>query len=169
MKCDVCSERVATVHLTEIVNKQKRELHLCEDCAREKGVSVKPILLGVEATSQTVAHPPMVSKTKIVLQADKLSGVSCPVCGTTFAEFRSSGRLGCPNDYMAFKRGLVPILDKIHGQIEHTGKVPAYMSERIERHREVATLRKELNEAIQKEAYERAAELRDRIYELEER
>jgi protein arginine kinase activator len=169
MKCDVCSERVATVHLTEIVNKQKRELHLCEDCAREKGVSVKPMLMGVEVTSQSISHPPMVSKTKIVLHADKLAGVSCPVCGTTFAEFRSSGRLGCPNDYMAFKRGLVPILDKIHGHVEHTGKVPAHMSERLQRHREVTKLRKELNEAIQQEEYERAAELRDRIYELEER
>jgi hypothetical protein len=37
MTCDLCSKNEATVHLSEVINDQTRELHLCEACAREKG------------------------------------------------------------------------------------------------------------------------------------
>ena len=40
MKCDICKEREATVHLTEVINDRVTKLHLCEECAREKGVDV---------------------------------------------------------------------------------------------------------------------------------
>ena len=41
MKCQIC-ENPATVHLTDIVNKKKRELHLCEQCARERNLIPEP-------------------------------------------------------------------------------------------------------------------------------
>ena len=62
----------------------------------------------------------------------------------------------------------MPLLDKIHGHVEHKGKVPAHVHERLARQKEIAGLREELNRAIQREEYERAAELRDQIYKLEE-
>jgi protein arginine kinase activator len=165
MKCDSCNENVATVHLTEIVNKKKKELHLCEECAREKGVSVKAQFL----PQPEEAPAPALPVEKPAARVDDPS-VACPVCGLTFAEFRASGRLGCANDYVAFKKGLVPLLEKIHGHvIEHKGKVPAHVGERLERQKKVAALRQALGKAIQKEEYERAAELRDQIYELEGR
>jgi protein arginine kinase activator len=34
MKCQFCSN-TATVHVTNIVNLKKRQVHLCEDCARQ--------------------------------------------------------------------------------------------------------------------------------------
>jgi protein arginine kinase activator len=164
MKCDACQENVATVHLTEIVNKKKKELHLCEECAREKGVSVKAQFL------PSPAAEPAEASEKPVIAREGEANLACPVCGLTFAEFRASGRLGCANDYLAFKKGLVPLLEKIHGrEVEHKGKVPAHIGERLERQKKVADLRQALNQAIQKEEYEKAAELRDRIYELEER
>ncbi len=86
----------------------------------------------------------------------------------TFARFRASGRLGCANDYVAFRRGLEPLLEKIHGSAEHRGRVPTQVSRRLERRKRVSQLREELNRAIQAEEYERAAELRDQIYALEE-
>ena len=177
MKCEACDKATATVHLTEIVNKKKRELHLCEDCAREKGVSVKAAFSVDMAEKAEPKAPPSAIVSGAIEKAqagalqrvDDLAATSCPVCGLTFAEFRASGRLGCANDYMAFKKGLVPLLEKIHGQVEHKGKVPAHVGERIERQRKVAELRTKLNAAIQKEEYERAAELRDQIYKLEEK
>ena len=51
--CESCHQNLATVHLTEIVQKTKKETHLCEECAREKGVtydaefSVKDFLGGL--------------------------------------------------------------------------------------------------------------------------
>ncbi|HVY61553.1 MAG TPA: UvrB/UvrC motif-containing protein [Planctomycetota bacterium] len=177
MKCEACDKAQATVHLTEIVNKKKRELHLCEECAREKGVSVKAVFSAdlaekphaKAAGAGEVTGAIEKAQPSALQRVDDLASTSCPVCGLTFAEFRASGRLGCANDYMAFKKGLVPLLEKIHGSVEHRGKVPAHVGERIERQRKVAELRQKLNAAIQKEEYEVAASLRDEIYKLEDK
>src|SRR5438105_1675381 len=171
MKCEACDKGQATVHLTEIVNKKKRELHLCEECAREKGVSVKAAFTPADLAEKPAAKPSVEISGALekaspgaLQRVDDLSSTSCPVCGLTFAEFRASGRLGCANDYLAFKKGLVPLLEKIHGTVEHKGKVPAHVGERLERQRKLAELRQRLNQAIQKEEYEKAAQLRDETY-----
>jgi protein arginine kinase activator len=133
-------------------------------------VSVKSAIVAESAGGQgTVANPPVVAPPKPVVAPEVVAWPSCPVCGLSFADVRSTGRLGCANCYTAFKRGLLPLLDKIHGQTEHRGKVPAQAHRRQERQRQVVELRRRLNEAIQKEAYEDAARLRDEIYSLEER
>jgi len=49
----------------------------------------------------------------------------------------------------------------------HTGKVPLRQAGRLRIERELERLRQELQEAIGKEEYERAAVLRDRIRMLE--
>ena len=163
MICEACNQNVATVHLTEIVNKTKKELHLCEECARSKGVSVKSQF----SVSDLLGN--LVNQSMQQKEPQQLPGVTCEVCGITFAEFRSCGRLGCANDYTAFKKGLLPLIEKIHGHTQHSGKVPRSVGRRLQRQKELTTLRDDLAKAIQKEEYERAAELRDRIYELEER
>jgi len=172
MKCALCNQNVATVHLTEIFNKVKREIHLCEQCAREKGFATKIPFWATELPEKKPAAPqePPAAPQKVQAQgpADELAG-ACPVCNLTFAEFRANGRLGCANDYTVFRKGLVPLLEKIHGGCEHRGKVPAHFEERLERQKKVATLRQALHRAIQTEAYEDAARLRDEIRALEER
>jgi protein-arginine kinase activator protein McsA len=91
----------------------------------------------------------------------------CPACGLTFADFRASGRLGCHQDYEHFKKQLLPLLEKIHGATQHTGKIPLRLGQRVEKQKVLTALRKDLNAAIQREEYERAAELRDKIKVLE--
>jgi protein arginine kinase activator len=180
MKCESCDKAQATVHLTEIVNKKKRELHLCEECAAQRGLSIKTAFVDISekgaGEKEVLSLPAAELKGALekappaaLQKVDDLSGTSCPVCGLTFGEFRASGRLGCANDYMAFKRGLVPLLEKIHGQVEHKGKVPAHVGERLERQKRLADLRQRLSQAIQREEYEQAAVLRDEIYKLEDR
>ena len=51
MQCDVCGNKKATVHLTEIVDEQMTELHLCEDCARQKSVQMEQ-QFGLSRTSK---------------------------------------------------------------------------------------------------------------------
>ncbi len=41
MMCDICGKKKATVHLTEIVDEQMSEMHLCEECARQKSVQME--------------------------------------------------------------------------------------------------------------------------------
>ena len=36
MLCEKCNKNPATVHVTKIINNNNTELHLCEDCARER-------------------------------------------------------------------------------------------------------------------------------------
>ncbi len=180
MICESCHQNLATVHLTEIVAKQKKELHLCEDCAREKGdvfkghFSVHDFLGGLTGDQKGAAAAGDKKKTgekKEAAPAKAKAPVSdtgpCPACGLTFPEFKASGRLGCFNDYEHFKKDLLPLLEKIHGATQHTGRVPSSVGQKLETQKVLTALRKDLNLAVQREEYERAAELRDKIKNLE--
>lgn len=161
--CERCNENKATVHLTRIEQKKKREFHLCETCARQQGVlSVKggfsvQGFLDELAESGTTKSTPAAPKTP-----------PCPSCGLTWATFRTTGRLGCPEDYEHFQSELVPLIEKIHEKSQHVGKVPATLSERLDRRQLIAGLRAEQERAIAEENYEKAAELRDRLALLED-
>ena len=165
MLCQNCHKRAATVHLTEIVNNTKREIHLCEECAQAKGVAIKSQIQGVDlpeffgqlAESQGESAPGRGSE----------EDLKCEVCGLTFEAFRNMGKFGCPNDFIAFKQGLLGLLERIHGSTQHRGKVPSRATERIAQQKELMQLREELKQAVATEAYERAAEIRDRVHKLE--
>ncbi|MBI3725457.1 UvrB/UvrC motif-containing protein [bacterium] len=170
MICESCQKNTATVHLTEIVQKQKKELHLCEDCARDKGDS---IVKGTFSVNEYLGNLADAAKKKAEKGGEKTRAKPaveigpCPACGLTFPDFKASGRLGCYNDYEHFKRELLPLLEKIHGATQHTGRVPSQVGTKMEKQKLLAILRKDLNQAIQREEYERAAELRDKIKNVE--
>ncbi len=161
IQCQVCKKNIATVHLTEILKGKKREIHLCEECAGKKGVafksgfSIQDLLSGLagSAAAQEMA---------------KMQQIKCPICGLSYLDFRQHGRLGCATDYTVFKEGLIPLLEKIHGSTEHLGKIPAKSGEAHQAGRELLELRQELKQAVDREDYEKAAALRDRIRTLEE-
>ncbi|MCY3714286.1 MAG: UvrB/UvrC motif-containing protein [Gemmatimonadetes bacterium] len=92
---------------------------------------------------------------------------SCPQCGLSASEFGESGQLGCAACYRAFKETLVPLFKQIHGNEFHRGKVPVSDPSRQKTRRELIDLRRALKKAVGREAYEQAADLRDRINELE--
>ena len=159
-KCDICG-REAKVHLTEIIDGQKLEKHLCEECAASEGATVK-------------AHLPISEiLEELVLQSaagKELGELKCDVCGMSFLEFRQGGLLGCPNDYKAFESVLVRLLERAQeGGSYHVGKIPPGATEPERQQAELLRLQGQLKEAVTHEQYERAAELRDRIKELEER
>jgi len=158
MLCQHCKKKAATFHVTEIIGNEKKEIHLCEDCAREKNVALPSGSLNDFLTGLLEAHAEK--------EIPELTGITCPVCGITYAEFRSSGGLGCSRDYNVFKKGLLPFLERIHGSTRHRGKVPLNAGKGMENARKLIHLRRELNKAIDTEEYEKAARLRDEIYEL---
>ncbi len=155
MICEVCREEVATVHLTEIVNNTKKEIHLCETCAQKKGVAIH-------------SHVKNVSIPEFFGQlTQEVSEPKCPQCGIDFGEFRNSGKLGCPHDFEVFRDEIEELLEKIHGSTQHRGKVPSRVNTLIRRQKELEDLRTELSSAVEREEYEHAAEIRDRIHNLE--
>lgn len=162
MKCQRCS-KPATIHITEIVEGDYVELHLCEEHARQQLSSEsegEASSIGAKAMAKFAK-----SESKSVREMDQQT---CPVCGISFREFRSGGRLGCPHDYEAFKKELIPLLENIHGETHHSGKVPKRVPANSRRHTELIQLRQALREAVAAEKYEDAAHLRDRIQHLEE-
>jgi len=121
MKCCVCKEREATVHLTQIVGDKMQKLDLCEECARSKGVndptgfSLADLLLGLGASQE-------------MEQATKGGELKCPQCGFSQADFKKLGRFGCPECYETFSEGLDNLLKTMHKGTRHVGKVPAAFS-----------------------------------------
>ena len=159
VKCQSCS-RPATVHLTDIVNGHKKETHLCEECA-EKQQLLKDQDLNLSAILQTVLPP------QLGPSADELNRLTCPVCGIKYMEFKAEGRLGCPHDYSVFRGALTPLLERIHRAAQHVGKVPHVAEQKQARHAEIVELRRQLRSAVEAEAYEDAARLRDLLRQKE--
>lgn len=156
MKCDLCP-KVATLHVTEIVDGEATERHLCEDCGH--------------TYLENVASPPTEPVTSGGLSESELESLEtliCPTCKLTFREFRSQGRLGCADCYTAFQGELVPLLENIHGETQHVGKFPKRTPDNSRRRFELARLRNELRTAVNEENYEQAARLRDEIHILEQ-
>ncbi|RPH82171.1 MAG: DNA helicase UvrBC, partial [Planctomycetaceae bacterium] len=92
----------------------------------------------------------------------------CPVCGISFFEFRNSGRLGCPYDYTHFEKELEPLLINIHDSSVHRGKQPHRAAVSADSQARLIRLRREMEEAIEREDYELASSLRDQIRQLED-
>jgi protein arginine kinase activator len=155
-KCQKC-HNPATLHITEILaENQFEELHLCEQCANKYLYEPQ--------------QKPAFSKGGAEAREDEgpFSQNVCPTCGIKFVEFRNTGRLGCPHDYQSFREELLPLLENIHGETRHCGKVPRRLPQNKEMQSELIQLRSRLKQAVTKEDYEEAARIRDKIKQLEE-
>jgi len=158
VKCQFCS-KPATVHLTDIVENKKREMHLCQSCAESQQL-LKQQDLNLPAILQSLIGQHLGG------QSDALARLTCPACGIKYMEFRAQGRLGCPHDYSVFRSGLEPLLQRIHRSTRHIGKSPRKIVS-PGRHAELVELRRLLQAAVEAEAYEEAAHLRDLLRQKE--
>jgi protein arginine kinase activator len=166
MKCQKCA-KLATFHITDIERGTPREYHFCDEHARQH-------LTPSESDSESA--PPMGELAKKLIgnapggssrepsPADKQS---CPNCQITFLEFRNSGRLGCPYDYEVFRDELMPLLENIHDETRHSGKVPKRAPRNSQHQTTLIQLRNELKRAVAAEDYESAARVRDKIRTIE--
>ena len=164
MQCQVCQKKEATIHLTEITDGVRSEMHLCEHCAQDEGIAIKSQLSINELLSGLLATQP----TDDELFGDTEQELSCPHCGFTLAQFTKEAVLGCPYDYEVFEKSLLPLIEKAHdGKTVHRGKVPSKMPKDTKKQMKLTALRQQLDAAVQSEDYELAAKLRDEINQLE--
>lgn len=159
MTCDVCKTNPATVFLTQIVDGKMQKVNLCEACSKEKGVTdptgfaLADLLLGLGAAQEI----------------EKGGGSQrCHACGFSQADFKKTGRLGCPQCYETFSEGLGSLLKAMHKGTSHVGKIPNRLMETLRTEAQMKELQRDLQQAIAGEDYERAAELRDQIRALEQ-
>ena len=160
MYCQICQKNEATIHLTEISDGVRTEMHLCERCAQEEGIAVQSHLPINELLANLLSTQP---------SNDELFGSSeqevvCPHCGFTLEQFGKKAVLGCPYDYEVFEKSLLPLIERAHnGKTTHCGKVPSKTSKDAKKQVELMTLRRQLETAVKNEDYELAAKLRDKI------
>jgi protein arginine kinase activator len=160
----MCGNRPATIHYTEIVNHNVETMDLCAQCAEEKGIDLKTagnyglgdLAAGfINSVAQT--------------ESEKIGKVRCPQCGYDYSDFKKVGRLGCPECYRAFEAQLLILLRQIHGSTQHKGKSPEQLGPKAMIRKELIDLQDDLARAVEKEEYERAATIRDRIKELQDK
>jgi protein arginine kinase activator len=170
VQCQECQERPATFYFQQLVNGEKHEVHVCEVCAIEMGYtkstnenySLQDLLTGLFNfdTSQLGQQP--------VQQTELKKAIQCPKCEMTFAEFQKIGKFGCASCYQAFAEKMDPILRRVHsGNIQHSGKIPRRAGDDIRKERQIKDYRAEMKNLVEKEAFEEAAALRDKIKVLE--
>ena len=153
-QCQLCDQR-ATLHLTEIINGQKIEHHLCQKCAQNEGLTLQAHIQIPSAINQIA---------KFKQASEKIKDLHCPHCDLTWIEFRKKGLLGCAKDYEAFGNPLKALIHKAqNGGRQHVGRIPKNLTGRIGRETKLLKLRKNLQQAIDTEDYESAVRIRDEI------
>jgi len=168
MLCDKCKQRPAKVHMTQIINGDKTETNLCEVCAQEEnnmgfGFQPKWMLQNIFAD---LFNQPLEGNQALKINK-QVKPVECDGCGFTDIQFSRVGKLGCPKCYEVFENKLDPVLRRVHGNPQHTGKIPKRTGGALGIRKEIEELKRRLQEAVSREEYEIAAEIRDKIRSLE--
>ncbi|MEG6617539.1 UvrB/UvrC motif-containing protein [Peptococcaceae bacterium 1198_IL3148] len=164
MNCERCHKRPATVHLMQVINNQKTEMNVCEYCAGElqqetwgfgSDFNLNNFLSGLMGCG----YSPSLKKS---------GSVACPKCGSTDTKITKGGLFGCDQCYETFEEQILPLVKRIHGTMQHTGKVPKRTGGRARLEKDIRLLKAKLQEAVSKEEFEKAVKLRDKIRSLEQ-
>lgn len=170
MECQECNQRPASLHFAQVVNGNKTEIHLCEVCAKEKGYMTYPeegfslhsLLTGLFnfdtssiGTQNTTSNP-------------QIKELQCPKCEMTFTEFKRVGKFGCAACYHTFSNRLDSVFRRVHsGNTRHYGKIPKRQGGNLHTRKQLDAYKTKLTSLIENEAFEEAAQIRDKIRELE--
>jgi protein arginine kinase activator len=141
---------------------------------------ISPLIPSITISFSIGESPPKqrkVRKPPTKKREQSFESLCCPSCGLDFQSFRETGILGCPDCYESFRVPLGIFLHKTQGAESHwvasdafreIGAEPDGMNRRMdimvkkeETGGNITRLKLELNEAISREDYERAAQLRD--------
>jgi len=190
MLCDNCKKNPSTVHLKGITNGMKAELHLCQECSvgmsglintqmpinlenilsslgsADSPISLENIFKGIMESVQSTVPGPHPSSPKFQQVLRNVPG-PCVVCGLSYEQFKSTGKLGCEGCYQAFPKEIVALFKNVQNSSRHEGKYPKRSGAGIMQRREVDRLRSTLQQAVEEENYEEAARIRDQIRNLE--
>jgi protein arginine kinase activator len=165
MLCEKCQQQQATVHMQQIINGEKTEVHLCSACAEEMEMPISFDNFFQGFLESVFAN----HKASVAEDVQAQPRIQCRVCGLTYNDFKNTGRLGCAGCYDAFRKELGIVVKNMQGSNQHQGKFPKRFGAELAVKRRVEQLRLLLAQAVEKEEYEDAARLRDEIRDLQER
>ena len=160
MLCGKCKKNPATTHIHTVINGVAKDVYLCAECAKDEGV---------HTFSANGLGGMLSSLFGDVLSLNPASNtVRCACCGSTFSDIAKTGKAGCPDCYKTFYNEFLPYIKRVHGSVKHVGTAPGKIAEQSAPQVETPeTLRAQLKELIAEEKFEQAAQVRDKIKELE--
>ena len=165
MMCEECGIRPAKFHLMTITNDERIERNLCPVCMAKYQKQLPGIDFSNLAGILNSILDGSNGKQKEPEDA-ALGAVTCEQCGMTYAEYQKCGMLGCANCYKTFKTPLDSLLQRIHGNTQHAGRIPGSVRSGVSIRLNIDRLKQRLQKAIADEEYEQAAKLRDSIRAL---
>lgn len=167
--CESCGSEQAVVHLVQIHDGAVAHTHLCGRCAQqaaEQGPASMAVVFAMPAMLTglfgNVLKPEEGRRTTLPTLDDPV----CGVCGTTLEQVTESGRLGCAACYDVFAVQVEQAMAAARDSLVYQGKLPRHMPQNVDGPREVVRLRRMLTELVDRERFEEAAGVRDRLAEL---
>ena len=165
MMCDDCGVRPANFLLKAVTGEGVHEKNLCAVCMAKYQRKIPGIdfsnLAGILSG---------ILESKNDMQVEKYDAendaLTCSGCGMTYAQFRKEGKLGCARCYTEFRKPLESFLLKVHGNTQHTGRMPGGLQNDASIRLHIDKLKQELVKAIANEEYEQAAQIRDQVRAL---
>lgn len=159
MLCQSCEKRQATTHIKTILNGELKEYNLCPECAQKMGYGSFFGNFGFDLDKLFGSFMESIDSPKTAKR--------CQCCGSSFEDIAKSGKVGCANCYEVFYEELLPSIQRIHGRTCHTGKLAHSAGTEVKIRNEITKCKYDLEQAVKAQEFEKAAELRDRIAELE--
>lgn len=164
MLCEVCHKNEANVHIKKIINGEKKELHVCEKCAKEvEGLDINADMDFISPFSFQNILSGIMDYIGTTYPDMRSSELTCKNCGTTYSEFKETGLLGCSECYKNFSSMIQPVISRVQGNVVHNGKIPKESGKQIIERNRINDLKAELKKAVETEEYEKAAKLRDEL------
>ena len=170
MKCQKCGLKPADTHVKRVINGEFEEYNLCSDCAKELGYTN---MFDDFANELATGFNSMLGSFFSNALPARSQATRCEICGTSYADIVRTGMMGCANCYTIFADQLMPTIRRVHGNTTHCGKHSVFAKNKLNEKADapaenpVDTLKTQLKEAIENQEFEKAAELRDKIKEME--
>jgi protein arginine kinase activator len=168
MNCERCGKNEANVYIAKIINGIKQDMNICDKCAAESGELNFSGTMGMpgDLSFQNVLSGIMNYINQPNQNTLKETYV-CSTCGTTYDDFKNTGLLGCSECYKYFNLAITPVIKRVQGNLENIGKVPLRAGKGLLEKKKLQLLKDELQRVIELEEYERAAEIRDELREIQ--
>ena len=195
MKCQNCGKNEVNFKYTQIINGVKKEMALCDKCAKELGLENLDFNIPVSFSN---FFTDFFNDVELLPSFAQNNAIECDRCKTTFDDFVNTGKFGCSNCYMTFEDRLLPLFKNLHGLTNHIGKgyktsideleynksqfeesqknkettlnknndVKNDVKDKSEDEKKKEKLESDLQKAIKDERYEDAAKIRDELKKL---
>ena len=173
MLCQICKTNKATIHFTQMFDKNYKDVYLCEKCAKKIDATkilpidfnlilsaLKNIKLPEFFNEKNAVIVPIVTCVQNKEKSEKKR--ACLNCKSTWEQISINHEFGCKNCYKYFDKDLIKYYNEHKIKIGRNGTPPMNFRD-LDLELKKEELEFKLCAAIETEQYELCAKLRDEI------